>query len=386
MYLIDLIKKIIVICFTDKPYRIKEYLQLTESIAGQPIDVPEHYNRILLRETGAPLFYRPLPGTLQSQLTERYMGKNKRYLPGGLYKEPDRVLYSLSDSCILGQLGVVYIPKKRAYVSEAAKDWLLPLQYSPYTNLLHFPPSKKLSGITLSCLTNSADAGFYHFIFESMAKLGFARLVIPHVDFLLFNGPEEEWKVNWLSRAGIDMEKIVWVSNHDHYDCEQLLFTSRLIMDQQISPWCINTLRQLLAVPAPQAILPGQTKVFLISRKNFIRNIEWEETILEQYPFIERIDCSKLNPDQTISKMAEATHIIGAHGAALSNLFFCRPGTRVLEVYPVEKTYQPCYFRICQVCDLPYTVTYIDFENKNNPVTGSVKLNAVLETFLDNIS
>jgi hypothetical protein len=352
---------------------------------GEQIDIPENFNHILLRETGDIIVYEPLTDK-DIQLVERFIDEKKRYITGGIYREPDRLLYSLSASAIFGQLGVIYIPEKRAFVSEATKEWLLNLRVSPYTHMVNFPPKTSLKGITLSCLTNGADAGFYHFMFESIVKVKFAERIIPYVDFLLFNGPSNEWKQKWLIRAGVDIRKVIWVDNNDHYACEQLLFTSRMITDQQISKWCINTLRVLLSVPAFKQ--PGQNKlkVFFISRRDFVRNIEWENAIMEQYPFIERIDFSKLDPDEAIARMAEATHVIGPHGAALGNIFLCRPGTRILEIYPLGKTYQPCYYRICAVCDLQYAVAYLNFKDKSHPINGLVKIKAVMDIFLENIT
>ncbi|MEO6005577.1 MAG: glycosyltransferase family 61 protein [Opitutus sp.] len=34
--------------------------------------------------------------------------------------------------------------------------------------------------------------------------------------------------------------------------------------------------------------------------------------------------------------LGEASHVIGVHGAALTNLLFCQPGTRILEIMPTD--------------------------------------------------
>ncbi|HEY8929498.1 MAG TPA: glycosyltransferase family 61 protein [Mucilaginibacter sp.] len=380
------LKKILVCFFTRNPYRVRTFAQLAGRPKGEPIDVPESFNQVLLHEPGAMIYYQPLPETIEQRLTTRFLGGQRRYRPGGILREPDRMLYSLSDGCILGQIGVVYHRGKRAFVSESAKEWHEHLDASPYTNILHMPESVYLKGVTLSCLTNSAEAGFYHFIFEAVVKLKFAEKIIPHVSTFLFNGPATEWKQNWLLRAGIDLTRIRWVENSGHYSCEQLLFTNRLIADQQISNWCVQSLKSLFRIPAflqPDARPP---KVFLISRKDFIRNIEWEQAILERFPSIERIDFSKFSTEETETRMAAATHIVGAHGAALSNIFLCKPGTRVLELYPIGKTYQPCYYRISSVCDLEYSVAYLDFSNKDHPDAGIAHLQDTMDVFFNNLT
>jgi capsular polysaccharide biosynthesis protein len=62
--------------------------------------------------------------------------------------------------------------------------------------------------------------------------------------------------------------------------------------------------------------------------------------------------------------------VIGPHGAGLSNLIFCSRGARVLELFPNESWYQPCYSRLSTVCQLKYNVAYINFENKEDDICG----------------
>jgi capsular polysaccharide biosynthesis protein len=55
--------------------------------------------------------------------------------------------------------------------------------------------------------------------------------------------------------------------------------------------------------------------------------------------------------------MAEATHVVAVHGAALANLVFCAPGTRVLEIMPTEisKYYNRAFYHVlCASGDMPY--------------------------------
>jgi capsular polysaccharide biosynthesis protein len=45
--------------------------------------------------------------------------------------------------------------------------------------------------------------------------------------------------------------------------------------------------------------------------------------------------------------------IVGAHGAGLANLVFCRPGTRVVEIVPTDNAY-PFYFSLAVGAGLDY--------------------------------
>jgi capsular polysaccharide biosynthesis protein len=54
-------------------------------------------------------------------------------------------------------------------------------------------------------------------------------------------------------------------------------------------------------------------------------------------------------------KFADVSHIVGVHGAALANLVFCQPGTRVLELLPSDTPW-PYYYSLCSSAGMPYGV------------------------------
>ena len=48
--------------------------------------------------------------------------------------------------------------------------------------------------------------------------------------------------------------------------------------------------------------------------------------------WLETIDLDKLNIIDQAQTFAEATHIVSPHGAGLTNLLWCEPGTKVIEL------------------------------------------------------
>ena len=377
------LKKLWLISFTDKPYKIRKFDDLFVLPVGEPVDTPECLSTVLSKENGGTVFYSPLNAPVSSNIKCRYIGKSERFKVSGIFKEPDRTIYSLSNACLLGSLGLIYDKERRSYIDESAKEWLINLKNSAYTNLIYFPPKIKLKGITISCLTNGADFGFYHFLFESLVKIHLYKSIIKNIDYILFNGPGTEWKLKWIKRTNIDINKIIWVGNSDHYECEQLLFTNKLINDQQINHWCVKSLKELLKIASDTIIPLNSHHIIWISRKGLkVREIEWEDELLSFFPSIERVDLSLLDDVQTINKMQAASHVIGPHGAGLSNVYLCSPGTKVLEIYPNGSPFQPCYFRLSSICNLQYSVKYVDFKNKENKETGLPAFKDLLTKFI----
>ena len=75
-------------------------------------------------------------------------------------------------------------------------------------------------------------------------------------------------------------------------------------------------------------------------------------SVLEKYGF-EMVKLSSLSFVEKIELFNTAEAIVSPHGAGLTNLIFCNPGTKVVELF--TPTYlMPCFFIISNHMDLDY--------------------------------
>ncbi len=97
--------------------------------------------------------------------------------------------------------------------------------------------------------------------------------------------------------------------------------------------WAVGGLRRAFADLLDQASPPRR---LLISRADAagrrLVNEDAALAALQPYGF-ERIVPGRMALDNQVRAFAAATHVVAAHGAALANIVFCAPGTRVLEVF-----------------------------------------------------
>lgn len=384
--LVKWLKKVIVKYFTKNPYQVRSFQTLYQGVLGQQVDVPESVSCVLRFEAGTSIYF-PKP-TIVNQESGfiRYVGAEPRFLDSGLFKTPDRFVYSLSMGSVIGQMGLVYDSKKRSFVNESSSSWVLNLNDLPYLSAINLPPIVSLQGITVSLLSIGADGGFYHFIFESLVKLKMLEGMLERASQLLLNGPETDWKKKWLSKAGVDLAKIIWVNESSHFSCTQLIFTNRLVTDQQINRWSIDSLRELFF---PNSNQPEgmEQDIFWITRKGDIeRNLIWEESILKRYKEIESIDLNLLSVDETKAKFQSAKLIIAPHGAGLSNLFLASPGTRVLELFPTDTKFKPLYSRLAAICKLQHKGLFLNFRDEADSKFGMELFSAVLQDLKDDKS
>lgn len=351
---------------TDNPYKVSEFDTMLKEDLGSPINRPETLTKILIKESGKFIHYQQADIVQACPTNQKSLNRDLRFKYKGLFKEPDRYVYSLTNGYILGNMGLVYVKKNRSFINESTKDWLVNLKLLPYLNAFSLPKEISLDGITLSLLTNGAEHGFYHFLFESMSKLKIYDSMLQHADHLLLNGPATAWKMKWISRTNIDQKKIIWIDNYSHHRCEQLIFTNRMVADQQVNQWCISGLREIFGIQATKSA-EEENKLVWISRSGSVdRDLIWEEKILKYFPEITFIDLAKMDANETIDIIKSANYIIAPHGAGLSNVYIASAGTKILELYPKNRTYQPCYSRLSNVCGLDHKVLYLNFGNSED--------------------
>lgn len=91
---------------------------------------------------------------------------------------------------------------------------------------------------------------------------------------------------------------------------------------------------------------PGQGRSFL--------NYQEVMDLCHKYGF-DVIDPGSLNFRDQIYMMRDASHVAGPHGAGLTNIFFCKNGTQILEIFPHDMGVLS-FANICAVKDHDYSI------------------------------
>lgn len=96
-------------------------------------------------------------------------------------------------------------------------------------------------------------------------------------------------------------------------------------------------------------------KIFISRRDSNNRKLinEDELAAIARVCGFEVITLSDMNLNEQALMFASASHIIGAHGAGLTNIIFCEPETKVLELH-MEGYVNWCYRRLCALYGAQY--------------------------------
>ncbi|MDX2197214.1 MAG: glycosyltransferase family 61 protein [Cytophagales bacterium] len=345
------------------PLKVDFFNNVYPQAPSSPVDVPEILSYVLKNEQGSQMKYQ-LPVTLGNvPLNIRKIKKSYRYAHEGVFRAPQRSLYSIHKGVILGETGIIYDTAKRVAIDESALEWSSVLTKNRFFTAWRLSKPAYLQGIALSIASIGSDGGFYHFLHEAIPKLYFAKDFLPHLNYILISGEPLAWKLKWLNALPFTLPQIIWLKRDSHLQFDQIIFTNHVVTDHQPSPWSANILRDLYALPSLKNTIPH--RIIWASRGSVkLRDFKWENEFLSKYSFIENVDFSSLTVYDTMRICAEAKLIISPHGAALANLVFCSAGTKVLEIFP-NTVWLPLYSRLSNSASLHHYIIHLDFENDN---------------------
>lgn len=347
------------------PTRILPFIQFADHdrlCAKYGIHSPEPASGVLRVEADAPFCYRASVALLGQNPKFGVTPKGNQHRSSLLGPGREKVLYLLADAAVMGSEGLIYEVKQMAAVAETALMWDSGVKDNSLLNTVRFPPPSHLPGLSLSLVVRSGSS-YYHFLQDGLARLALARDFLPMVRHVIVNGSPKSFHTRWLLQAGVPIEKIVWAGPHAHFTCDQILFTGSLLHDQQPTAWNLAAVR---AATRFQSGSQAPSRQIWISRKNALtRQIAWEAQALRDLPDFERVVLDEMDAAEQMHLFNEARILIGPHGAGLTNLAFCQPGTRVVEIFPPDFKFQPLFTRWAQVADLQPTWVEADFHRQD---------------------
>lgn len=192
---------------------------------------------------------------------------------------------------------------------------------------------EEVPGTVLSLAARGASANYYHFLYDALARVGVLEESMPsaRVDAILVpHGTRYQRQL--LELAGIDAPLLQPRAGHT-YRAERLLVPSTPNQALEAPRFLVEWLRKRLPATGRD---DTPRRLFLTrgDKPNTRRYVE-EPALrpwLEQHGFAV-IDPGTLSVQEQIDHFANAEIVVAPHGAGLTNITFCRPGARVLELF-----------------------------------------------------
>lgn len=308
------------------------------------------------------LSYRRRPG---AEWREVFPEMPRTYPPPYFCNDP-RAAFSRPGNSRWPAVGVAVIPNGRILDEHGwavgEDDTLLPefclwgaepASRVNHTIKLHAP--RRLPGRTLNLCSAEATVNFYHYVMEAVGRFALVqRAGFTWNDFDQVVMPRLHTPMTAeIDRAiGVPNGKVIRIGRREQFACETLIQPSLPGTLAGIPPWLVEFYRELF----PASAAGSRDRRLYFPRHGRRRPIDAEAIDARMaslgFESVDPISATNLR-----ERLAEAAFVVGVHGAALTNLVFCRPGTRVLELLPSDNAYHHnafYYYSVCASAGLPY--------------------------------
>ena len=200
---------------------------------------------------------------------------------------------------------------------------------------------------------------YFHWMFDIVTRIYLLRLTNLKIDNFVVNQCQKKFQIETMESLGICQDKIIESENYPYIKAKKLLIPSFSYSDGKylrIPKWGCNFLRNSFLPEENQEKIFHQIKRIYLSRKQASRrqviNEEQVISFLDKFGF-ESITLESMSVAEQAVLLASAKFVIAPHGAGLTNLVFCSPGTKVIEIFAPDYLVK-YYWIVSNVCNLEH--------------------------------
>jgi capsular polysaccharide biosynthesis protein len=215
------------------------------------------------------------------------------------------------------------------------------------------PEPLRVDGACLSVVSDWSCRNYSHFLLDGLGRLALfleAGFSLDEVDHVYCPTPPTAAASELVDRLGIPAEKRIWASSGLVVEPEVLFVPSLPATARTYPQWLPRFLRRTVL---RESAVPAAGRRLYVSRRGYGREAVDErelEALVRAHGFeVYEAREQARQPDD----FDQAEIVVGAHGAGLANLAFCRPGTRVIEIVPTDNA-RPYYYSLALAGSLEY--------------------------------
>lgn len=210
---------------------------------------------------------------------------------------------------------------------------------------------------------------YYHWMIQSIPALDWSLRTLPTGHFSLLAGHLNQWQAEMLAILGHERVPRVALDPNHHYAIPTLNYSAfqNGSTSFEVSRSAQATFNRMAAAAITSS--PAEADILYVARSDTSNRVAANEAAVIKHLTAEGIAIvvpGQMSVSQQINLFAKADAVIGPHGAGLTNIVFCRPGTVFYELSPVHYL-NPCFTRLAQSARLTYTIDLFESE----PVVSS---------------
>ncbi len=218
------------------------------------------------------------------------------------------------------------------------------------------PSPLKISG-TVAFLSVGWGTTYFHWMTDLLPRIELLRLKginFAKIDKFVVNRCQLPYEKATLNHFGIPEDKIIESQQHPHVEAERLVIA---YLHYRGGNWVGKFLRQeFLTKSLSQVKSSGYDRLY-ISRKyaqyrKVINEAELVNCLKANFGF-HVVTLETLSFAEQVAMMFGAKVAIAPHGAGLTNLVFCNPGTKIIEIFSPDYI-NNCYWLLSHQVNIDY--------------------------------
>ncbi|RCS41446.1 glycosyltransferase family 61 protein [Bremerella cremea] len=252
---------------------------------------------------------------------------------------PERIVTRVSGGSLFCRQGFVLTENQQEILDLNGDGFQ---QVFPFAGKEVFVPRPQRVPGRLLVLTNScAQRNYYHWTLEIMSQLRLLKEA--GIEFDWVAAPDRRpFVVPSLELLGIKPAQMIRMGRYTHLQADELVMLGR--DGGYPHPRGITYLRDTMRDQPWSKFESSKRLRLYIPRSSCVsRRIVEEEKLVEALSVFgfQSVRLESLSVQQQIELFQQAEMVVAPHGAGLTNLAYCRPGTAVLEVSPTSR---PCRY------------------------------------------
>lgn len=226
----------------------------------------------------------------------------------------------------------------------------------------YFSTPVRFKGTVFSMLTGGAGINnIGHWFLDVLPRLHLLREsgLYDKVDWFYVPSTRYSFQTETLELLGIPMDKIIEGDKHPHIAADCIIASTAPRGNHTLIPkWLCDFVQESFMPYAEEEsdlITPECPYLYISRSDSKIRNVLNEKELLEElqpYGF-KTVVSSELSIKEKIKLFSKAKVVLGATGAGLISMFFCKPGTKMIEIFNEGFVIEP-FYDIATKIDLDY--------------------------------
>ncbi|NEP40470.1 MAG: DUF563 domain-containing protein, partial [Okeania sp. SIO2H7] len=223
-------------------------------------------------------------------------------------------------------------------------------------------PCHSIDGTVAFFSLRSKKLGFFHWMFDVVARFDLlfrSGITISEIDKFVVNNCKSNFQRETFKILGVPEERVIESDSYPHIKAKRLVVPSIHAQAEnnfRSTKWACDFIKNKFLDREALDKLPRKNERIYISRrlasKRRIINEEEVVSLLEKFGFIS-VTLESMSIAEQALCLANAKVVVGPHGAGLTNLLFCQPGIKVIEIFSKKSTID-IYWLLSNICGLDH--------------------------------